>query len=113
MSKKLEAEFDTAMMSIYDRAKKEAGYNATAFLKMLYEHRGRETARRLIYAASPKTGYSALSERGRLDLTVEALIFDNPKWHPLFTPDELVRVKKRLVDYQYPNALKSPTEKVG
>jgi hypothetical protein len=34
-------------------------------------------------------GYTALWERGRLDLTVEALIHDNPQWHPLFTPEEL------------------------
>jgi hypothetical protein len=27
-------------------------------------------------------GCTALWERGRLDLTVEALIHDNPQWHP-------------------------------
>lgn len=37
----LEKEFDMAMMNIYHRAKSEASYNATRFLQMLQEHRGR------------------------------------------------------------------------
>ena len=37
--------FDEAMMQIYLRAKKEAGYNATRFHQMLADHGGVETAR--------------------------------------------------------------------
>ena len=44
-------------------------------------------------------------ERGRLDLTVEALIYDNTEWHPLFTEEELEIVRKRLIEYEYPPAL--------
>jgi len=44
-------------------------------------------------------GYTALWERGRLDLTVEALIHDNPQWHPLFTPEELDICTERLTQY--------------
>ena len=59
---------------------------------MLHEYRGLETARILIHSSTVSEGYSALWERKRLDLTVEAVVHDNPKWHPLFTRDELDRI---------------------
>ena len=97
----LEKSFDHAMMSIYQRAKAETGYNATIFLRMLYEKRGLLTAKHLINGTRPSEGYTALWERGRLDLTVEALIAENPEWHPLFTAEELDRARKRLAEYHY------------
>ena len=45
--------------------------------------------------------YTALWERGRLDVTVEAVIHDNPKWHPLFTQEDLAICAKRLREYRY------------
>jgi hypothetical protein len=94
-------EFDEEMLSIYERALSEAHYRATRFLSMLHEHRGLETARLLIHSATVSEGYTALWERKRLDLTVEAVIHDNPKWHPLFTREELDICVKRLRDYGY------------
>lgn len=41
-------------------------------------------------------------ERKRLDLTVEAVILKQPKWHPLFTPDEIVDPQERLREYGIP-----------
>lgn len=98
---KLREEFDEAMHNIYRRALAEAGYKASIFLNMLFEHRGVETARRLIHASRVSDGYTALWERGRLDLTVEALIVDNPKWQTLFSPEELAICRKRLKQYEY------------
>ncbi len=95
------SEFDQEMLSIYQRALSEARYRATRFLAMLHEHRGLETARLLIHSPTVSEGYTALWERKRLDLTVEAVIHDNPKWHPLFTEEELAICKKRLTDYEY------------
>ena len=80
--KTMVAEFDQEMFRIHERASSEANYNATRFLHMLYEHRGLETARILLHSTNVSEGYTALWERGRLDLTVEAVIHDNPKWHP-------------------------------
>jgi hypothetical protein len=97
----LKTEFDQAMFRIYERALSEAKYNAIRFLHMLYEHRGVETARILIHASNVSDGYTALWERKRLDLTVEAIIHDNPKWHSLFTDQELAICNERLRDYQY------------
>ena len=95
------SEFDEEMLGIYERALSEAHYKATRFLTMLHENRGLETARLLIHSSSVSEGYTALWERKRLDLTVEAVVHDNPKWHPLFTRDELAICVKRLTDYGY------------
>jgi hypothetical protein len=95
------AAFDEEMLGIYQRALSEARYPATRFLHMLHEHRGVETAKILINADNVSEGYTALWERKRLDLTVEAVIYDNPKWHSLFSADELAKCKQRLTDYRY------------
>ncbi|EDL49719.1 hypothetical protein [Erythrobacter sp. SD-21] len=97
----LEAEFDQAMMDVYRRAKDEAGYNATVFLQMLMKKRGIETAKTLINSSAASDGYTALYMRGRLDLTVEALVIEDERWHSLFTTEELTRARKRLKDYRY------------
>ena len=97
----LEAEFDQEILRIYQRALSEANYKATRFLSMLLEHRGLKTANMLLHSATVSEGYTALWERGRLDLTVEALVNDNPKWHPLFTGDDLTICTKRLKEYRY------------
>lgn len=94
-------QFDHAMMDIYRRAKAEAGYNASVFLRMVGERGGLSTAKYLINSAKPSDGYTHLYERGRLDLTVEAMLVENQKWHELFTPEELSKARRRLKDYDY------------
>ena len=105
MSKDLNRRFDLVMLEIYRRAKLEVNYNATYFLRMLENHGGLETARILINSPTVSEGYTALYMLSRLDLTMEAMIFDNPEWQPLFTAKELEIVRKRLIDYQYGPAL--------
>jgi len=95
----LAEKFDEAMFNIYRTAKDEAGYNATVFLGMLSTRGGVATAKSLINATKPSDGYTALFERGRLDLTVEAMVVKNPEWRPLFVPVEIERAKKRLKQY--------------
>jgi hypothetical protein len=102
MSETNEAAFDHAMMEIYQRAKAEAHYTASIFHRMLCQRGGLATARQLINDDKPSDGYTALWERGRLDLTVEAVILDNPRWHALFSDEEMRKVRKRLRDYKYP-----------
>ena len=101
MGSQLEQEFHRAMVNIYDRAKNEAGYVATRYIQMVAEHGGLATAKMLIDADKPSDGYTALWERGRLDLTVEALVADDPKWKTLFTPEEIEKASQRLRDYGY------------
>ena len=97
----LENKFDTAMYEVYSRAKHEAGYNATMFFQMLSDKKGVLTAKTLINASKPSDGYTALYFKGRLDLTVEALIVEDMRWHSLFTTEEIKRARKRLRDYHY------------
>ena len=93
--------FVKAMHGIYTTAKNELGYNARIFLRMLHEHDGLGTAKRLINAPQVSEGYTYLYEHKRLDLTVEALVVENEKWHALFEPSEIERARKRLEAYRY------------
>ena len=102
MPASLEQHFDEAMLDIYRRAKSEAKYNASRFFQMLTDHRGLETARILLRADTVSEGYTALWERGRLDLTVEALIHDHSEYHSLFSPQEREVARRRLQEYKYP-----------
>ena len=106
-------QFTASLFDAYRRAKDEAKYHATAFLGMLNEHGGVDTAKRLINAEKASDGYTALYLRQRLDLTVEAIIFDNPRWHELFTEEELQRIAKRLKQYRYPKVLLQGETDVG
>jgi len=98
---KLKAEFQEAMFNIYRVAKDEAKYPANVFLKMLTDRGGLDTAKYLINAPKESDGYTALYERGRLDLTVEAVVVENKKWHVLFVPEEIEKARKRLIRYGY------------
>jgi hypothetical protein len=97
----LEAQFTEATFEIYRRAKAEANYPANIFLQMITDRGGRATAKTLINAPKPSDGYTALYLRKRLDLTVEAVIVDNPRWHILFTPEEIEKARRRLIEYRY------------
>jgi hypothetical protein len=99
-NKELEERFRDSMLSIYVRAKKEAGYNATRFLQMLEDRGPLETARLLINRTTPSDGFTALWEAGRLDLTVEAHALD-PQFEPLFTADERRVARDRLQQYGF------------
>lgn len=92
--------FEVAMFDIYRRASSEIGYRPTLFLEMLTRDGGLPAAKKLI-GNSPSEGYTRLWEENRLDLSVEAVVVDNPKWHSLFTEDEIARARARLLKYGY------------
>ena len=100
-TEQLICEFDEEMMNIYHRALSQTGYKATRFQQMLFKYKGLETARILIHSDTVSDGYTALWERKRLDLTVEATIIDNEKYHSLFSEEELKICRKRLREYNY------------
>ncbi|MDY6868252.1 MAG: hypothetical protein SVT56_10160 [Chloroflexota bacterium] len=97
----LENEFHEAMLNIYRVAKSEAHYNAQRFLQMVVDHGGTEAAHMLINASTVSEGYAALWERGRLDLTVEAMVVNTSRFHSLFTGAELQTCRNRLQEYGY------------
>ena len=94
----LQQQFDEAMLGIYERALREARYQASRFLQMLNEHGGVETVNRLLPQMSE--GFAELWTRGRLDLTFEALMIRNP-WRSLFTSEQLKIAEDRLRDCGY------------
>ena len=100
IKKELEREFDKAMMSIYIRAKREAGYPASYFFRMLQERGGLETALKLLHDNHISKGFTSLLRKGRLDLTVEAVILDE-KWRALFTDQERGIARERLEECGY------------
>ena len=104
MPTEAERQFNEAMLDIYRQAKAEAGYNATRFLSMVVERGGLETARYLLHAATVSEGYTALWERRRLDLTVEAMILRS-EWQALFSEVERRIAVNRLREYGYSGSL--------
>ena len=92
--------FARAMRDVYERSKREAGYPATYFLRMLSELGSLETANRLLHSPRPSEGFTALWERGRLDLTVENVVL-RPEFASLFTDEDRNIARRRLADYGY------------
>jgi len=93
------AHFGEAMLSVYERSKSEAGYTPSYFLGMLSELGPLETARKLLNAPAISDGFANLWDRGRLDLTVEALVL-RPEFSSLFTDQELDRARGRLKQFE-------------
>lgn len=98
--KVLERHFAKAMQEVYVRAKEEAGYTPTYYLQMLQELGALGAARRLLASARVSDGFTALWERGRLDLTVENTML-KPEFAELFADDELETARRRLADYGF------------
>ena len=95
MSSQLERQFHQKMVEIYQRAASECGYRPTRFLQMVVERGGVAAARDLLRASRPAEGLSILWEHGRLDLSVEALVCEQP-WRSLFSENEIKEAQDRL-----------------
>ncbi|QOS59675.1 GmrSD restriction endonuclease domain-containing protein [Thermobifida fusca] len=93
-------ELGVALRSLYDRARDEAGYTPSQLLSMIADLGPLGAARRLLHAPTVSDGFSALWERGRLDLTVEAVVCE-PRFAPLFTEEELETARRRLNQFGY------------
>ena len=91
----MEEEFHQAMIDIYKAALKECKYRAKAFLSMVIELGGLQTAKKLLASIEIQSGLYELFECGRLDLTVEALVAEG-KFRTLFEPQELAEAERRL-----------------
>ena len=92
--------FDAAMVEIYHQAKREAGYNATYFLRMVSDLGGYAAAQRLSHTATVSDGFTTLWEKGRLDISVEALVLQE-RFAELFTGEEREIARERLAQYGY------------
>jgi hypothetical protein len=95
----IETEFTQALEGTVEAAKGR-GYIPTYFMKMLAEHGGVETAKRLLAKSNPQAG---LYELWRLDLlheSMEATVLQE-KFHFLFTEEELAEAHQRLEKLKY------------
>ena len=100
MPQTLESRFTRHLFDLVRQTIAETGYNPTLFQQMLHDRGGWETTRTLLHARKPSSGFTTLWEKGRLDLTVEAVAIQTP-WAELFTQDELAIARKRLKDLDY------------
>ncbi|SCG67761.1 AAA domain-containing protein [Micromonospora coxensis] len=99
----LERAFHQAMVRILVRARDEANCNPTLLLRMVTEMGGLAAARRLLHNPVVSDGFTALWERGRVDLTVEALALQ-PEFHSLFTEEELTVASSRVDGVSSPSS---------
>jgi len=94
--------FHKDMINIYYKAKKETGYNATRYLQMLVSPEASLlTAKKFVTSSHPSDGFAELWQRRRLDLTVEALVAESPKYRELFTDEEIACARRRLQECGY------------
>ncbi len=87
-----------AMLIMLERARNECGFDDAQLRNFLIEKGGLQAAKALLHAPVPSQGYSELLERKRLDLTMEALIVENPQWRGLFTDEEIAAAQRRLTE---------------
>ena len=77
------------------KAAKARGYFPTYFMQMLAEHGGVGTAKRLLAVERPQAGLIELWRLGLLHESMEAVVLQ-PKFHSLFTEEELAEAFHRL-----------------
>ena len=99
-SRKLEQRFHQAMLGIGQDETALLGYRPVRFLGMVASHGGLWTAKTLLRSPDLSYGFRRLWELGRLDLTMEALVIQDP-WSTLFTRAELAVARGRLEDCGY------------
>jgi hypothetical protein len=100
MASDIERRFDAALMDSYRRTLRETGYEAKGFLAMFHGRGGLRTAQDLLHMDQVTDGYTAIWERDRLDLTIEALVLQ-PEWKELFNDEERAMARRRLEQYGY------------
>lgn len=97
---RLENELTEALRGTIDAARKR-GYIPTYFLRMLEEKGGRATAEILLASDEPQTGLFELHSLGLLNESLEAVVYQNKKFHVLFQNGEVEKAQKRLYDLNF------------
>ena len=96
----LEDQFQQEMMGGIEYSKKELQYTPTYFLRMVYEHGAMNTAKMLLGDSAVQEGLMTLSNLGRIDLSMEAMVLDR-KYRSLFTYEERKVARQRLEKLDY------------
>src|SRR5437667_11866572 len=102
MPENLEAAFHQKALEIYETAKSECRYNATRFLQKIRKDGGLRAAKAWLRERSggdkPAQGFLKLLDYSRLDISLEAVVLQEP-WHMLCTQEVLTVALKRLQHY--------------
>lgn len=94
----LEKKFETAMRKIYVDAR-SIPHNASSLMSMLENQGALITAQRLALAQNPSPTFIKFFEKGRISLTVEALMVREP-WRQLFSDEVIRAAETRLKQFQ-------------
>ena len=98
----IEQDFIAAMLALHEKAKSEIhSYNPTKFFQLIKEFGGLQAAKILINGKGVPEGLRVLWEKKRLDLSTEALIVENQKYHQLFTEAEIELARNKLITLGY------------
>jgi hypothetical protein len=104
--RRLEDELSKRLLKACDESDR-AGYSTKSFRASLAKDGPVEAAVSRVIKSDPKTsGFAALVELKRLDLTGEAIALSGP-WKALFDPKVLDQARKRLIENQRPDLAKS------
>ncbi len=105
----LKQKFTERMEQIYKDAASQIDYKANYFLRKVRKDKGVNAAKYYLRPDADVTdGFRRLLDNDRLDLSVEAVVLNEPQWHPLFTPSELETARSRLAQYGYSSRAQLP-----
>jgi hypothetical protein len=113
MASDLEQRFDVAMRDLSTRITSETDCDPQRLLQLVAQRGGVGAAKAIVDGSEASDIYAALARRDRLDLSVEALIFDNREFRSLFSDEEQQVVRQRLVASEYPPAIDPVEEFIG
>jgi len=104
MSKNLIEQFHQKALQVYEDGKRATGYRGTRYLQKVRKDGGLQAAKSWLKHRgkndTPTGGFLKLAKSGRLDVSLEAQIIQEP-WSSLFTPEELAVARNRLAHYGY------------
>ena len=100
MPSRAEQAFHSEMLAGSDRLKKENGYNPTRFNQMVAEHGGPGAVHLLLKGSDASDGFTTLWEKGRLDMSCEAIVL-LPWYEDLFSEDERAVARHRLTEHRF------------
>jgi hypothetical protein len=94
--REIEERFHARMLEqVYRETGRQCGYWAHRFRQLVTARGGVAAAKRLLGRAEVSPGFIALREKGRLDLSMEALVIA-PEFCGLFTDAEQAEARRRL-----------------
>ena len=92
----LEERFHQLMLErVYRETGRQCGYWAHRFRQLVANRGGVAAAKRLLARDGVSPGFAVLREKGRLDLSMEALVLD-PQFRDLFSDAERAAARDRL-----------------